>query len=60
MAYGGELADKTEILALNKTDALDDETAARQREELAEAAGLRARRRAPDLRRRWHRRAGGA
>jgi GTPase len=39
VAYGGELADKTEILALNKTDALDDETASRQREELAEAAG---------------------
>jgi len=39
IAYGGDLADKTEILALNKTDALDDETAARQREELAEAAG---------------------
>ena len=39
VAYGGDLAEKTEILALNKTDALDDETAARQREELAEAAG---------------------
>jgi GTPase len=39
VAYGGDLADKTEILALNKTDALDDETAARQRAELAEAAG---------------------
>jgi GTP-binding protein len=39
VAYGGDLADKTEILALNKIDALDDETAARQRKELAEAAG---------------------
>jgi GTP-binding protein len=38
-AYGGDLAEKPEILALNKTDALDDETADRQRAELAEAAG---------------------
>lgn len=39
VAYGGDLAEKPEILALNKTDALDDETATRQRAELAEAAG---------------------
>ncbi len=39
VAYGGDLAEKTEILALNKTDALDQETTARQRERLAEAAG---------------------
>jgi len=37
--YGGGLADKTEILALNKIDALDEETIAERRAELAEAAG---------------------
>ncbi|MBO6519610.1 MAG: GTPase ObgE [Rhodospirillales bacterium] len=37
--YGGGLADKTEILALNKIDALDEETMEERRAELAEAAG---------------------
>ena len=40
-AYGGGLAGKTEILALNKIDALDDELADAQAAELAEAAGRR-------------------
>jgi GTP-binding protein len=40
-AYGGGLAEKTEILALNKIDALDDELADAQAAELAEAAGRR-------------------
>jgi len=40
-AYGGGLAGKTEILALNKVDALDDELAETQAAELAEAAGRR-------------------
>ena len=38
-AYGEELGDKTEIIALNKIDALDDSTVEMQREALAEAAG---------------------
>ena len=37
--YGGGLADKTELVALNKIDALDEETIAERRAELAEAAG---------------------
>ncbi len=37
--YGGGLADKTEILALNKIDALDEETLEERRAELAEASG---------------------
>jgi len=40
-AYGGGLAGKTEILALNKIDALDDALAETQAAELAEAAGRR-------------------
>ncbi len=40
-AYGGGLAEKTEIIALNKVDALDDELAEAQAAELAEAAGRR-------------------
>ncbi len=40
-AYGGGLAGKTEILALNKIDALDDELADAQVIELAAAAGRR-------------------
>jgi len=39
-AYGEELADKPEILALNKIDALDEETREEKRAELAEAAGV--------------------
>ena len=39
-AYGGRLAAKPEILALNKCDALDDETVAERRAALAKAAGL--------------------
>jgi len=38
-AYGHGLADKPEILALNKIDALDDESVALQVEALREAAG---------------------
>jgi GTP-binding protein len=38
-AYGEELGDKTEIIALNKIDALDDDTVEMQREALAEASG---------------------
>jgi GTP-binding protein len=38
-AYGAELADKPELLALNKIDALDAETVEIQRAFLAEAAG---------------------
>ena len=40
-AYGGGLAGKTEILALNKVDALDDELAEALAAELAAAAGRR-------------------
>jgi GTPase len=36
-AYGGELADKPEIVALNKVDALTDDEAERKRAELAAA-----------------------
>ena len=39
-AYGGGLAEKPEILALNKVDALDPETMADQVARLAEAASL--------------------
>jgi GTP-binding protein len=39
-AYGGGLAGKTEILALNKIDALDEELIEAQAAELAAAAGL--------------------
>ncbi len=39
-AYGGRLAAKPEILALNKCDALDDETVAERRAALAKAAGV--------------------
>ena len=60
IAYGGDLADKTEILALNKTDALDDETAARPgARRTCGSRRVRARRCAPDLWCRWHRCAGG-
>ena len=38
-AYGEGLEDKREILALNKVDALDDETRAAEAAELTEAAG---------------------
>ena len=40
-AYGGGLAGKAEILALNKVDALDDESAAAKAAELAAASGRR-------------------
>jgi GTP-binding protein len=39
LAYGHGLADKPEILALNKADALDEETAAERAAALSEAAG---------------------
>lgn len=39
-AYGRHLAAKPEILALNKCDALDDETVAERRAALAKAAGV--------------------
>lgn len=39
-AYGAGLDEKAEILALNKVDALDDETLDQRRRELAAAAGL--------------------
>ena len=42
-AYGEELGDKPEILALNKIDALDESTIEMQREALAEAAGAEVR-----------------
>lgn len=38
-AYGEVLADKAEILALNKTDALDEETIRTRKQALAEASG---------------------
>jgi GTP-binding protein len=38
-AYGEELGDKLEILALSKVDALDESTVEMQREALAEASG---------------------
>jgi GTP-binding protein len=38
-AYGEELGDKTEFLVLSKVDALDDETRAQKKAELAEASG---------------------
>lgn len=38
-AYGGGLAEKTEIVALNKIDALDADTVEERRAELAEACG---------------------
>ncbi|WNK00937.1 GTPase ObgE [Thalassospiraceae bacterium LMO-JJ14] len=38
-AYGGGLVDKTEIVALNKIDALDTETIDARRKELEEACG---------------------
>lgn len=38
-AYGEELADKPEILALNKVDALDEDLRELQRQALAEASG---------------------
>ncbi|CAN7501476.1 GTPase ObgE [Phenylobacterium sp. LjRoot219] len=43
-AYGEELADKVEILALNKIDALDPETLDEKAAELAAAAGVQPRR----------------
>jgi len=43
-AYGEGLEDKTEILALNKIDALDEETIAIKAAELEEAAGVKVRR----------------
>jgi GTP-binding protein len=42
-AYGEGLGDKAEILALNKVDALDDETRAAKAAELEAAAGVRPR-----------------
>jgi GTP-binding protein len=42
-AYGEDLGDKTEILALNKIDALDADTLEMQREALAEASGAEVR-----------------
>ncbi len=39
-AYGEGLEDKSEILALNKIDALDESTVEMQREALSEAAGV--------------------
>jgi GTP-binding protein len=41
-AYAGELAEKTEMVALSKCDAVDDETRARRLAELTEAAGMQA------------------
>src|SRR5687767_6445059 len=43
-AYGEGLEDKTEILALNKIDALDEETVAEKAAELEAAAGVKVRR----------------
>src|SRR5690348_3565714 len=43
-AYGEELADKSEILALNKIDALDEETIAEKAAELKAVAGVEPRR----------------
>ena len=43
-AYGEELGDKTEIVALNKIDALDPETIAEKAAELKAAAGVEPRR----------------
>jgi GTP-binding protein len=43
-AYGDELGDKTEILALNKIDALDDETIEARAAELEAASGAQVRR----------------
>ncbi|WP_369058185.1 GTPase ObgE [Caulobacter sp. 73W] len=40
-AYDEDLADKTEILALNKVDALDDETRAEKAAELEAVAGVK-------------------
>ena len=40
-AYGDELADKSEILALNKIDALDDETRAAKAAELEAVSGTK-------------------
>ena len=42
-AYGEELGDKTEILALNKIDALDDSVIEMQREALEDASGAKVR-----------------
>ena len=42
-AYGADLADKPEILALNKIDALDEAARAERQAELAEAAGTEVR-----------------
>ncbi len=42
-AYDDDLGDKTEILALNKIDALDESTVEMQREVLAEASGAEVR-----------------
>ncbi|HEX5378508.1 MAG TPA: GTPase ObgE [Phenylobacterium sp.] len=42
-SYGEELADKPEILALSKVDALDADTVEMQREALAEASGAEVR-----------------
>ncbi|MGO4611471.1 hypothetical protein AB4142_34560, partial [Variovorax sp. 2RAF20] len=40
-AYGDELAVKSEILALNKIDALDEETRAAKQAELEAVAGVK-------------------
>ena len=42
-AYGEDLGDKVEILALNKIDALDEETIAQRQAELAAASGAEVR-----------------
>jgi GTP-binding protein len=42
-SYGAELGDKTEILALNKIDALDEDTRAAKAAELEAAAGVKPR-----------------
>jgi GTP-binding protein len=43
-AYGADLADKPELLALNKIDAFDEATIAEKAAELAQAAGVEPRR----------------
>jgi GTPase len=42
-AYGEDLGDKPELLALNKIDALDDDTRAAKQAELAQASGAEVR-----------------
>ena len=40
-AYGGGLADKPELVVLNKTDALDEKTIEKKRKKLEKASGAR-------------------